>query len=476
MRKRPKKLDVAYGAEYSEPVSPTGTRYGTKMSKIFGESGYLESLLEVEAAGSLAISKLYPEKVPREAAAAIKKVANVKDVRPEEVRKIEEKETHHETGAVIKVLAKKAGKYGRYVHFTMTSADAVETAKALQIKKGLCILIESVEAARDACLSAALEWKGISAIARTHGQHAMPASFGMAFAFFGYCLQISAERLYADLRDHLHGKFSGAIGTFDVSADEGMDGEKIQGEMLRSIGIAPAEITMQIPPREDIAYVINDIAVLAGRLESIAEYIKTLKRNEILELQEMPDKGVISSSAMPHKNLHGNPHIEERCISISRIIRGYAVSEMEAVHSEDFRDLTASLSDRIAISESFVLADYSARLIENLMQRVEPVHRNIERNLNLTNGVITSQRIMSRLISKGMERSEARNIVNRAASKAFAKSIQYSEVLLRDREVRKLLSEKEVKELGDPKTYIGASERLVERIAKKYMGKRDISL
>ena len=90
MRKRPKKLDVAYGAEYSEPVSPTGTRYGTKMSKIFCESGYLESLLEVEAAGSLAISRLYPEKVPREAAAAIKKVANVRDVRPEEVRRIEE--------------------------------------------------------------------------------------------------------------------------------------------------------------------------------------------------------------------------------------------------------------------------------------------------------------------------------------------------------------------------------------------------
>ena len=149
---------------------------------------------------------------------------------------------------------------------------------------------------------------------------------------------------------------------------------------------------------------------------------------------------------------------------------------MESVHSEDFRDLTASLSDRIAISESFVLADYSVRLIENLMLRVEPMHENIERNLNLTNGVVTSQRIMSRLISRGMERSEARKIANDAASKAFSKSIQYSEVLLGDKEVRKLLSEKEIKELSNPKTYIGVSERLVERIAEKYMGKRTAPL
>lgn len=470
-KRRPKKMDVAYGSKHSIPVSPIGTRYGTEMTEIFGDNGYLQSILDVEAASAISISKLYPNKLKKKDAERIKNAANIGNVTPESIRYTEEHETHHEMGAVIKELAKQSGKSGAFVHYTMTSADAIETAKALQIKRGLEILIKSVESARDACLSVASEWKDIPCIVRTHGQHAIPATFGLPFAFFGSCLDKNARRLSYDLNKLIEGKMSGAIGTYDVSTDEGMDGFAIEREMMSHLGIKPADATMQTPGRENIAYIISDIAVLGGRIESIMGYIKTLKRTEIQELKEEQDKGVVSSSAMPHKNLYGNPYIEERCVSIARVLRGFSITTMESMYSEDFRDLSASLSDRVAVSEAFVLSDYATRLLENVVERIEPLIENISRNLDLNMGTVTSQRVMSRLITKGVDRHEARRITKEAALKTMTKKISYSDALLNNEKISKIMSKNEVIELCNSRTYIGRSSDIIERIVHNNFGK-----
>ncbi|MCL4553044.1 MAG: lyase family protein [Candidatus Marsarchaeota archaeon] len=472
LRKRPAKLDVSYGSVKGATISPVGLRYSTGIAGIFGDSGYLDALLKAEAASSSALSSIYPEKIPERDSRKIKSVADTLHVLPSDVRKTEAMETHHEMGAVIKELAAKAGKSGRYVHYAMTSADAVETGKALQLRDGLKALIETVEAVRDASITAAKEWRDIPCILRTHGQHAMPGSFGLPFAFFGYCLDKSAARLGYDLKNMVEGKLSGAIGTYDVSADEGMDGFLIEKKALGSLGIRPAGISMQTPPREGIACIISDLAVLCGRIESMAHYIKTLKRTEILEIEEPQESGTVSSSAMPHKNIHGNPYIEERCISIARTVRGFALTELESVASEDFRDLTASLSDRVAVPEAFVLTDYSCRLMENVVNRIDPVLENIERNLEATKGAVTSQRLMSRLIARGASRERARAIVREAAAKAYASNIQYREALLSDQRVLGFLSRKEITELSDPRTYMGRSREMIDRIASKYLKAR----
>ena len=468
---RPLKLDVSY-SENQERISPIGTRYTTKMSKIFGEESYIQAILDVEAENVKVLSEMYPAKVPKSAARRIKAIADTKHVRPADVRKVEAEKTHHELAAVINVMAASAGKDGRYVHFGMTSADAVETAKAIQIRKAMDILIKSAACTMDACFKAALSWKDIPSITRTHGQHAIPASFGLPFAFFGYCLHKNIERLRYDREKCIEGKLSGAIGTYDVHVNEGMDGPKVEGKVLGNLKVKKAEISMQTPPRESIAYIISDLAALCGRLAAIASYIKTLKRTEILELTEAPDNQSIGSSAMPHKNMHGNPFIEERCISIGRILRGHAMSSLESMSVEDFRDLTASLSDRISIPESFILSDYSCALIKNIIERVSIVPENIEGNLNRTKGTASSQLVMSRLIEKGMQRHNARELSFNAAASALRENTSYLESLMADKAIAALIPDDELMELCNPWKSMGRSKEVIERIAMKYMNRQ----
>lgn len=471
MTKAPaKKLDVSYSSE-PEQISPVGTRYTTRISKVFSDDSYIQALLDVEAANAQALSELYPQKVPRSSAAMIRRIASVKAVRPMEVRNAERR-THHEMAALISVMAAKAGKDGRYVHFGMTSADAVETAKAMQISEALSMLIESAAAARDAALRRAKDWRDITCISRTHGQHAIPTSFGFPFAFFGYCIQRSIERLEYDLSRHVEGKLSGAIGTYDVHSSEGIDGRRVERAVLSKLKVKSAEISLQTPPREGIAYIISDVAVLCGRLASVASYIKTLKRTEISELEEPQDEDTVGSSAMPHKSIRGNPFIEERCISIGRVVRSHASTALESISMEDLRDLSASLSDRIALPESFVLADYSCDLIANLMERVRPVRQSIDRNLGHFGGAIASQLVMSKLVEKGMQRSEARAIAEKHARQALSSGKAYASLLRADSKVSAMLSAEEIESLCNPESGIGTARESVDFIAKKYLNAR----
>ena len=183
------------------------------------------------------------------------------------------------------------------------------------------------------------------------------------------------------------------------------------------------------------------------------------------------DRKSVSSSAMPHKNVHGNPFIEERCISISRTLRGFASTSLESMLSEDFRDLTASLSDRISISEAFVLADYSARLLENVIRRVKPEKDRIRSNLGSTYGAVTAQRIMSRLISKGMHRSAARLLSQQLALEALKSRTAYADLLLKNVDISGFLSHSEISELSDPRTYLGKSSEIIERTFSLYAGR-----
>ncbi len=470
MAKRPPKLDVSY-LDSGDPVSPVGVRYTTPIARIFGESSYIQAILDVEAQNVSVISEMYPSKIPRSAARKIRSIADTRHVAPRDIRHTEALATHHEMGAVIAEMSRRAGKDGKYIHFAMTSADAVETARAMQLSAALEALAATVAGTRDTLLKVAVRWKGIAAIMRTHGQQAIPSSFGMPFAFFGYCLHRNLERLRFDMERCAEGKLSGAIGTYDVHTSEGIDGREVERRVLGRLKVRPAEATMQTPPREGIAYIVSDLAVLCGRLESIAEYIKTLKRTEILEMKEEPDEGMVGSSAMPHKNLYGNPFIEERCVSIARTVRGHALSALESLQQEDFRDLTASLSDRISIPESFILSDYSCRLIRNVVERSAPVPENIGRNLRSGNGAVASQLLMSRLVKKGVSREEARRLALRSARAAQGTAAGYIGALLADPDVSALLGRREIEQLADPQSSMGRSKEIVERIARKYMGR-----
>lgn len=468
---RPHKIDV-YLTKKS--VSPVGIRYGTQeMVRLFGEPSRLETMLNIESVVSGVISRHYPTKVPQRAVNEIKKKASLQYVKIRRVREIEAK-TRHDVMSVVKALAEQCeGNSGRYVHYGLTSADITESTKALQMKRGLEILINHVEDLRDVCLEKAHIWRKIPCIIRTHGLHAIPGVFGLPFAFFAYCLEKSADRLFYDYNTCLEGKISGAIGAFNVLTDEEIDGFLIEEEVFRELGIRPAVIASQSPPRENVAYIIDDIAVLAGTLANIANYIRELRKTEICELLELREEDQVGSSTMPHKDIFGgNPFIEERICSIARVLRGFATSAQESVEMEYARDLKSSLLDRIVIPESFILVDYAIKLIKNIIERVEPQLERIQENLCLTYGVVIAERVMSRLIIKGMSRQDAHKKISKLSLKAFKEEKAFKDIILLDDEISKSLSRSEIEELSNPHTYIGKSVDLIAKVVSLYKGKR----
>jgi len=470
---RPKKIDV-YSTD--ESVSPVGIRYGTKeMVDVFRESSRLQAMLDVEATVSGVISALYPDKVPKRAADEIRKKASVKYVKMQRVRELEA-ETHHDVMSVVKALAEQCeGDAGGYVHYSLTSADVTESAKALQLKRGLELLISHIEDLRDICIEKARSWRAIPCIVRTHGAHAVPGVFGLPLAYFAYCLERSADRLFNDYNTCLEGKVSGAVGAFNVLTDEGIDGFEVQKRVFKKLGIKPATVASQVPPREDIGYVLCDVAVLCGTLSNIAEYVRTMRRTEIGELRELGEAGQVGSSTMPHKDVFGgNPFVEERTCSIARVVRGFAAGAVESVEMDYARDLKASLLDRVAIPESFVLADYAIQLTKNMIERVEPVQERIKQNLLLTRGIVTAERVMSKLITKGMNRLEARQKISELAHKASNEGRTFKEVLLQDADICKRLSRGEIEQLANPQTYTGRSADLIDNVMSLYKGKRRI--
>ncbi len=470
---RPKKIDV-YSTD--ENVSPVGIRYGTKeMVNVFGESSRLQAMLDVEATVSGVISALYPEKVPKRAADEIRKKASVKYVKIQRVRELEA-ETHHDVMSVVKALAEQCeGDAGGYVHYSLTSADVTESAKALQLKRGLELLISHVEDLRDVCIEKAHSWREIPCIVRTHGAHAVPGVFGLPLAYFAYCLERSADRLFNDYNTCLEGKVSGAVGAFNVLTDEGIDGFEVQKRVFKKLGIKPAVVASQVPPREDIGYVLCDVAVLCGTLSNVAEYVRTMRRTEIGELRELGETGQVGSSTMPHKDVFGgNPFVEERICSIARVVRGFAAGAVESVEMDYARDLKASLMDRVAIPESFVLADYAIMLTKNIIERVEPVEERIKQNLLLTRGIVAAERVMSKLITKGMNRLEARQKISELTHKAAGERRMFKEVLLQDADICKKLSRSVIERLADSQTYTGRSADLIDNVMSLYKEKRRI--
>ena len=471
--RRPEKYDV-YATD--ETVSPIGRRYGTKeMVRVFSARAYLNRLLDVEAKVSEVISRHYPALVPPEAASEIRKKASLKYVTQDRVTEIE-KQTHHDVMSVVQALSEQCeGDAGGYVHYTLTSADVTESAKAIQMKEGLEILIGRLEQLRDACLDRAKEWRAIPCIIRTHGIHAVPGVFGLPFAYFAYLLEKGTDRLFYDYRTCLEGKISGPIGAFNASKDAGMDVFRVQTEVCDELGIRAAPVASQIPPRENIACIVGDLAVLCGSLASLADHIRVLRRTEICELSERGDDAQVGSSTMPHKDVYGgNPIIEERLGAIARVMRGFALTAYESVELEYARDLRASLSDRTVLPSSFILTDYAVELLLNVIQRIEAIPENIERNLFQTRGIVTSERVMSRLTVQGLSRQEAHRKISSLATEAFREGKPFNEVLLADPTISRLLSPGAINELSDPRTYTGSAAQIIDRVAKLIGKKRRV--
>lgn len=439
-------------------IHPIEFRYGTpEMKNIWESENKLQKMLDIESALSQAEAEL--GLIPTEVAKEIKNKANTKYVTLERVNEIE-RETNHDIASIVKGLAEQCdGDAGEYVHFGATSNDIVDSSQSLLFKESIEVLEEKVEKLTKIILNLADENKEKVCIGRTHGQHALPTTYGMKFALWADELHRQFERLESSKKNLCVAMMDGAVGTTAALGEIGWDVHKKVAEILN---LPPATITNQVVQRDNHAEFMMVMANIATTLDKIAIEIRNLQRTEIMELGEYfdPEKQV-GSSTMPHKM---NPITAERISGVSRVVRSYVIAAMENNPLWHERDLTNSSCERIIFPEACILTDYILNLTIKLMSNLVFYEDNIERNLNMTHGLIMAERLMAELTRKGMGRQTAYGIVRECAIKANKKQELLSDIILTKDEVKKYLSYEDVEEIMDHHTYIGSSKRIVDEI------------
>jgi len=439
-------------------IHPIEFRYGTpEMKNIWESENRLQKMLDVESALSQAEAELGI--IPKEVAEEIKTKANTKFVKLERVDQIE-RETNHDIAALVKGLAEQCvGDAGEYVHFGATSNDIVDSSQSILFKESIDVLEDKVEKLANVILDLARDNKDLVCIGRTHGQHALPTTYGMKFALWADELKRQYDRLEVSKKNLCVAMMDGAVGTTAALGEIGWDVHKKVAEILK---LPYATITNQVVQRDNHLEFMMTMANIATTLDKIALEIRNLQRTEIAEVGEYfdPEKQV-GSSTMPHKM---NPITAERICGVSRVVRSYVVGTMENNPLWHERDLTNSSAERIMFPEACILTDYILNLTIKLMSNLVFHNDNIERNLNLTNGLIMAERLMAELTRAGMGKQTAYGIVRECAIKANRENEPLRDVILAKEEVKEFLSEEDVDLIMNPHTYIGSSQRIIDEV------------
>ena len=409
-------------------IHPIEFRYGTpEMKRIWEAENKLQRMLDVESALAQAEGRLGI--IPQEVADEIKSKANIKYVTLKRVDEIEA-ETNHDIASLSKGLSEQCENgAGEYVHFGATSNDIVDSSNSLLLKDSIEVLKEKIERLTKITLKLAEENKTKVCIGRTHGQHALPTTYGMKFGLWADELHRQYVRLENAEKNVCVAMMDGAVGTTAALGEEGWEIHKTVAEIL---GLPAATITNQVVQRDNHVEFIMVLANLASTLDKIGLEIRSLQRTELAELGEYfdPEKQV-GSSTMPHKM---NPITAERICGVARIVKAYVNAALDNNPLWHERDLTNSSCERIMLPESCILTDYILNLTIKVMNNLVFYDENIEKNLNLTNGLVMAERLMAELTRAGMGKQTAYAIARKNAIKSNKEKLLLKDLILADEE------------------------------------------
>ena len=448
------------------PILPIDTgRYGTpEMRAVFDEENRVQRLLDVEAALAWAHSEV--GNIPKEDAERIVEIASTKHVKVERVKEIES-QIKHDIMSLVRALAEVCGPSGAYIHLGATSYDIVDTATALQLRDALNIISRKLDDLELALLNAAERYKETVMIGRTHGQHALPITFGFKISVWMREVARHIQRLDDCKKRLLVGKMSGAVGT---QAGLGSNAMKIQELVMERLGLEAAEISTQIIQRDRHAELICILAMITSTLDNIATEIRELQRTEIAEVYEpFERRKQVGSSTMPHKR---NPELSERICGLAKIMRSLVVPALENIPTWHERDLTQSSSERFIIPEACILADYMLHLMKSILSDLEVDEERMRRNIELTQGRTMSEALMIALVGKGMDRQEAHELVRKLALSSALMEVPFKEILLGDVEVTRRFNMDEIDGVLNPREYLGTAVEQVERCTKMTRSER----
>ena len=408
-------------------------RYSRKeLTDIWSEENKYKIWLDVEIAAAQAMEKL--GQIPKGVSSVVRKKAKIN---VERIHKIES-QVKHDVIAFLTSVTEKAGIKARYLHQGMTSSDVVDTSFNIQLVQSGKIILKDLDRILKVLKKQARKYKFTPCMGRSHGIHAEPITFGLKLASFYEEFKRNRKRLVIAIDEVSTCAISGAVGTF---ANINPNVEKY---VAKKLGLKVEPISTQIIPRDRHAFYFSVLGIIAGSIERVAIEIRHLQRTEVYELQEYFSKNQKGSSAMPHKK---NPILSENLTGLARLIRSSVIPAMENVALWHERDISHSAVERNIGPDTTIALDFAINRLNNVIKNLNIYPKKMLRNLNLTNGIFFSQRVLLELTVAGLTRESAYRIVQKNAMKSWKDKSTFYENVVKDKNVTNKIPVNKLKKL-----------------------------
>lgn len=415
------------------------SRYNVKeIEDIFSLENRYKTFLEIELASLEAHVQLGI--VPKEDYLKIKERAHIDLDRINELEAIHK----HDVIAFTRSIDEQLGEEKRWFHYGLTSTDVVDSALSINYAKAYQIIDKDIDALLETYREKAIEYKNLPCIARTHGMHAEITSFGLKFVRFYDELRRNKERLKKAKEELCLIKLEGSIGTFSF-----LD-PRVETFVASKFNLNYPSFATQVIARDNHTNFLSVLALIAEEINNAAMELRNLARNEINEVNEYFSSNQKGSSAMPHKH---NPISLENICGLSRLEKGYALSSYENIPLFHERDISHSSNERIIFPEAFITLSYTLRRMNRTVSKLIVNKENIQKNIDLTYGIIYSQRVLTALVEKGLSREKSYDLVQSLALKSYNNKTEFKEILKNNKEITDIFSLEEIDELFDPRFY-----------------------
>ncbi len=423
----------------------------SEMGRIWDPEARLKTWLDIEIAVCEAWAQLGV--IPMEALEQIRRKASFSVERVEEIEKI----TKHDVIAFVTCVAESIGPEGRYLHLGVTSSDILDTSMAISLRDAADLIIQGMGELLQVIRKMALEHRRTIMVGRTHGVHAEPITFGLKLLIWYEETKRNLERLQRARENIRYGKISGAVGTY-AHVDP-----RVEEYVCRKLGLIPAPVSSQIIQRDRYAEYFTTLAVVASSLEKFALEIRHLQRTEVQEAEEGFASGQKGSSAMPHKR---NPITAENLCGLARLVRANAQAALENVALWHERDISHSSVERVIGPDSTILLDTMVHRMSRMLEGLRVNPQRMRENLERTKGLVYSEGVLLMLVSKGLSREKAYELVQRNAMKVWNQGLGFLEALEEDGEVMAHARKEELQACFD----LGKTLQHVDRIFERVLG------
>ena len=408
-------------------------RYSRKeIKKIWEDINRYSIWLNIELAAAEAMEKF--KIIPK---GVVKKVKSKAKINPKRILQIEEK-VKHDIIAFLTSITEQSGKEAKYLHKGMTSSDVLDTCFNLQLKQSGKILLDDIDQLLKSIKKQAVKHKYTLCIGRSHGIHAEPITFGLKMLTYYQEFLRNKKRLENSIDEVSTCAISGAVGTF-ANIDP-----KVESYVAKKLKLKVEPISTQVIPRDRHAQFFSTLGIIASSIERFAIEIRHLQRTEVLEVEEFFGKKQKGSSAMPHKK---NPILSENLTGLARLIRSSVIPALENIALWHERDISHSAVERNIGPDATITLDFALVRLTNLVKNLSIYPKNMKKNLDITNGIFFSQRVLLELTSVGFSREEAYRIVQKNAMKSWKENSTFYANIISDKKITKKISVNKLKKL-----------------------------